>query len=45
MFLLVEARLEEERQASEAKRREREEQHLYLTARVSRLTSFCLSLS
>ncbi|KAB5596509.1 Ubiquitin carboxyl-terminal hydrolase [Ceratobasidium theobromae] len=30
----LKARLEEERQASEAKRREREEQHLYLTARV-----------
>lgn len=30
----LKARLEEERQASEAKKREREEQHLYLTARV-----------
>jgi hypothetical protein len=35
-FVFAEARLEEERQASEAKRREREEQHLYLTARVNK---------
>lgn len=30
----LKARLEEERQATEAKKREREEQHLYLTARI-----------
>jgi len=32
---LVEQRLEEERLASEAKKREREEQHLFLTAKAS----------
>ena len=44
-FNIIERRLEEERVQSELKKRERDEQHLFLTAKVCIVTSGFLDMS
>lgn len=44
-FHIIERRLEEERVQSELKKRERDEQHLFLTAKVCNVTSAFLDIS